>query len=510
MFFAVFMLLYQSKYLPYIMFILLAIFGAIAVFYITANGINLLSDSVTYLQTADNISKGIGAADYPGYSLDPIPLTHFPPLYPAILSVFSGFGGGMLAAARWVNIAAGAVLVYLMGNIVYSSSKSLAASFLAAVFTLSSSTMAMIHASALTEPIFIVFTLAGFMALARHIKKRSLVCFVLAIVFAALAALSRYVGAAVIIAGSLAILLWKTTPFRSRVFDSFLFSGLSFLPMGLWLARNYAVSGALTDRVFSFHFLSAVNLFEFFTTLTDWVFPYWRDIEAGAVIFTIIVLSLGFYARRRKGEKKFRVTRLLLLFAFVYLGFVVFSIIFFDALTPLNFRILSPVYFVMVIFMFVLAAKYTRYPHVFAALGLYVLIVLASAAYSAVLIRSRGIGFTSRYIAESGIKEQIEKISLNQLIYTNVPHAVYVLSGRPAFHLPPKGNPHARLARGEYGVEISDMVIRVERQSAVILYITLPAFYDPRMLMPAADEIYPLFDSNLKTEESQSAIKFFY
>ena len=102
-------------------------------------------------------------------------------------------------------------------------------------------------ASALiSEPLFILFCLLALMPLESFLDRRGgTPALVLSAVFAALAALTRYMGAAFIISGVLILLSRRNVPVRQRLKHALAFGAISSLPLAGVMVRNQLVSGAL-------------------------------------------------------------------------------------------------------------------------------------------------------------------------------------------------------------------------------------------------------------------------
>jgi len=505
-----------TKKASYGIFGFFAVAAIVLVFFTTSNGINIISDSVTYLQTADNIVEGLGVKDYSGHEL--APMIHFPPLYPLILSLFIKIGIDPLSGARVLNAITFAIIIFLVAHITYRASKSLWVAFFAGCFTLASSTAILIHSFVLTESSFIVFMLLCFISLVEYFQSRRFLLFFVSAMFAAFAVFDRYVGVTVVASCMLAILFWDNRETRERLRQFFLFGVFSMFPIGLWFIYNYLRVGAFTDRVFAFHPLTLDNILLFFATLSEWVMPYWHNVFTGIFIFVFIIVFLAKYISQRKklfnkvSVSDFFYLRLIdvfTLFVICYFVFLCFSISFFDALTPLNYRMLAPLYFVLVIIFALVFFRSIRNFYFTFALGFFCLIGLVYSTNMAMFIYSEGLGFTSKYIVSSTVKDEILLIADEKVIYTNVPHMVYVLSSRLSYMLPQKKNPHAILLNEEYINDVEQMRESVQNGDAVILYILMPNFQDPRMQMLSLEEIEPMFGSNISTRVTDDVIVFY-
>ena len=80
---------------------LIALTGVILVLRATPNGLGLSDDSIAYIAGARSMAAGEGYRE--AWLASNQPVTHFPPAFPTVLSVFGRFGADPLRAVRWVN-----------------------------------------------------------------------------------------------------------------------------------------------------------------------------------------------------------------------------------------------------------------------------------------------------------------------------------------------------------------------------------------------------------------------
>ena len=106
-------------------------------------------------------------------------------------------------------------------------------------------------ATLMTEPLFILFTLLALMQLAAYrrggVEGRRWRPLLLAAVCAGLAAVTRYPGIVLIVAGVLVLLLPGRGGTRAaRIWAAFLFGAVAAVPLAAALGRNWLVSGTFT------------------------------------------------------------------------------------------------------------------------------------------------------------------------------------------------------------------------------------------------------------------------
>jgi hypothetical protein len=185
------------------------------------------------------------------------------------------------------------------------------------------------------------------------------------------------------------------------------------------------------------------------------------------------------------------------LFLAVYMFSLAFSITFVDASTPLDNRILSPAYTILLIlFVLLFWSNINRRKNNVILLPLFLLIgVFAWNSWSGSsevleLLREDGIGFTRRTWRESETISWVSSLPGDALIYTNERFAVSYITGRPAFSIPEKINPVTADVRPEFGQALATMHERLETPNA---YLLLFHPHGLRVGMPTRDEItFPL------------------
>jgi hypothetical protein len=94
-----------------------------------SSGIGVTPDSVVYLSAADRLVDGKGLTPI-GYHYAPAipsgrPLISFPPAYPLVLTSTNLFTSDRLVGAKYIHTFLVALTVFLLGSIVYVSSRSI-------------------------------------------------------------------------------------------------------------------------------------------------------------------------------------------------------------------------------------------------------------------------------------------------------------------------------------------------------------------------------------------------
>jgi hypothetical protein len=99
-----------------------------------------------------------------------MPLTHFPPLYPAILAALGTLGFDLSDAARWMNAALFSVNLAIIGLALRCARHSRVVPLLAMLWMLLSVDLIYLHAMALSEPLCLALGFSGLAMLASSLE----------------------------------------------------------------------------------------------------------------------------------------------------------------------------------------------------------------------------------------------------------------------------------------------------------------------------------------------------
>lgn len=227
-----------------------AVLASIAAYLLQRHGAPSGPDGTLYTGVANHLGTGEGLTvpfttytDHytPAQSVAfdyRVPLRQWPPLYPAVLSVFVRFGATAETAARILNPALLGVNVVLAGlltrRLFPRSWPWYAAAGFAVVLlrdpTPISSTLLYLHASTFAEPMFLTFVLATLFAVDAYLRTRRSVWLLGAAAMAALAALTKILGLSVVATVCLVALVATGSP-GARLGRAALCAAIGVLPV---------------------------------------------------------------------------------------------------------------------------------------------------------------------------------------------------------------------------------------------------------------------------------------
>jgi hypothetical protein len=469
--------------------VMLALLGIAILRGATRWGIGTSPDSVAYIGAAASLQEGRGLS-LPYGSTMGTPLTHHAPLYPVLLAA----GATPLASAGWLNALLFGANILLVGSVVRSNTRGvLWMPILASLLVLTSVSLLTIHAFAWTEPLFLFVGFWGFFCLSEYLKRGELLSYGVSLVLLALACLTRYAALPMLATGVLGILLLDRKPLRPRLVRALLFGALGALPLGLWVLRNLAMAGTSANREVSLHLIGASHLWQLVYTVSGWLqLPNSAPDSLRFALLLLVgagILAVGILRQRERSRgseppaerlhENVPFLRLLLIFVLLYIAFLVASISLVDANTPLDSRILAPVY-VAGVFLFVYTLQElmrllgeARWARVSAVVLISLFLLVSS--FNAVTWLSTawrdGLGFSSVAWRQSVTMDTVRALPEETSVFSNSPEAIYLLTGRPALALPKATSATAQQVNESYEADLERTRLRLERARGGVVVI---------------------------------------
>jgi hypothetical protein len=338
----------------------------------TQAGVGLSQDSFVYLSAAGNVAAGRGlvvspcvsyeCAGSPGLERTPLPLTHFPPLYPLVLASLESLGMGLRGAARWSNVALFAINAALIGYTLLARCRFAVLALAAPLWMVLSVDLIYLHLMAWSEPLSLALGFGGLIALGSWLDGNGTrsAGLPLAAVLLGLAAVTRYAGIVYVGVGAVGLLATTGTPWRKRLATAAQFLGLAALPLLVLVFRNETTAGHAFNRKLAWHLPQPGRVGQIIGTVSSWVAPETfpgplRLTLLGAFLAILgivwVKVRAGITTGGEPGISPLEVSRLeWLLAAFVpaYILFVFGSITFFDQGVPTNFRLLAPIHLALI------------------------------------------------------------------------------------------------------------------------------------------------------------------
>lgn len=477
--------------------ILLLVLAAAVLFWITPFGVGVSTDSVVYLVGARHLARGLDFS-LPSVDSPTRLITHHTPFYSMILAIGELAGVDSLVWGRIVNTLLFLACLFLIFQIIqnFAPEKTtesvligllLAGLFLTPLFVLE------IFATAWSEAPFVFLFLVSLQFIGKYLEAPSNRTLVFVGLVAGAAFLTRYAGAAILIAYCLVIWLFSRQNARSRLTKALIFAALASAPQAFWLLRNLLLSGTTVSRELFFHPFGKTHIWQAMTTMSSWLLvPETTPTVIKGLILVLVASGILFGIWRKVVSAEFSTsglrTRLaeslpgivltLLIFLPTYFLFLSLSLTFFDANIPMDGRIFIPVYVSILILtgyslqQFIPADRGQRWlKNGLVVFGLALIIgnILNSTPIIAAA-HQQGLGFETPFWRGSNLLAALEKIPPEVAVYTNVPEPIRLFTNRRVEALPRKFDPAIQQTNSNYASDLETILQRVRAGEAVIAY----------------------------------------
>jgi len=449
----------KKKLLITISLVLLGVLSAALFLWGTApHGIGIRTDSVVYFWSAKNLAKGIGLGTQDAFGKFK-PLNHFPPLYPILLAAFEVFKIDSIVGARWLGALFVILLVFLFGLLISRlTNGSLWFPTIGILVLISMPAFWETNLYAMTEPLYLTYSLAGFICLDNYSttsKRRWLL--IAAVLFSA-SFLTRYIGISVIVVGLLFLLFQKKSEVRHKLLDSFILGSISGIPMLIWLVRNRLLTGSETNRVIYFVPITTQEWKSTYESLMTWVEPIRASIKINLIYLIILLISLlmsYLILRRREGlteQTQTKLPWLLALYSVIYMLFVIIARLWADPTIPLyEDRILYPFLiscFILVLYCLHLILGFIRKRSTHLAVIMTSILVIfawsfirsnssTTFPYIRPVLRSHidGLGLQFRTYLAKDFQQVVAQLPKEDLLFTDNVESLYFFTQRPSSYI---------------------------------------------------------------------------
>ncbi len=474
----------SPRLLAIILLALLAAAGVFLVLHSTPEGLNLTDDSIAYIAGARSMLAGQGYRE--AWLATSGPVTHYPPGFSGVLAFIGLFGLDPLRGARFLNALLFGLNIALVGILGWRMTRWLVPGLVLAALFLATDSLLRVHATALSEPLFIFLSLLAFWMFDLYIERDTHWLWLVACgVLVGFAYLTRYAALALVATFVVAVMLVQRT-WRKRFIAAGIFlAGVLPWIVG-WAIHNELVGGTATNRDLFWHPVSVSDLEMGVRTVSSFLVPVeaWRAALLKVPFFfaALIVVILGailvwiLYRARAHvlGAKGASIRGFVAfgngLYVFGYLGAIIASISLFDASTKFRDRILAPAYVSLLVLLVVFGIwLWSRRREAVILLALIVFGMSIYGQVTAVTELSKGAqGFASFKWYDSKSIAFLRQLPPTVMIYTNEPGAVYLYTGRGAYVLPDRYDPVTAEPRSGFQQGIIEMQSQIKAGQAVL------------------------------------------
>lgn len=460
-------------------------------------GVGLTPDSLIYIRIAESLATG-NAADSS---------QHYPPLYSFLLFLPSVVVDDTLISARWIQI-----LIFLSTIISLAvmlkriTDQGTGWVFIGIFVIFTAPHLFSIYMMAWSEPLFLLLTLAGFYFLAHFISNQKKSILIWSAVFFALAFSTRYVGIVPIGTAILGLIIFSKKHWSERLKNAGFFTFLSLLPMLLWIIWGQVTQEPGIPRVFAYHPISIEKLSSGIEEMLGW---FYLSSTTSWVLLSIFLISYIFLTVSCRTADSSQLTvaeifkKILFLFVPLYLIFLVISISFFDAHTPLDSRILIPVYFFLMIALILGLSSITAgtsFCRIFNISAFLVVLILSFVQIThlqslVTYFSTNGVGFLSRQWVESDTLAYVRNEQTGRrLIYTNAPEIIEIHLKRKSKFLPQRESATSKKINENFQNSLHQLQQEFKDKDAILIYFYAFSY---RTYLPSLAELSANMDMDI-------------
>ena len=458
----------------------LALGGALLVLWATATlGPGTEGDSSDYICAAQTFVERGAFYDCGGTW----PLIHFPPLYPVMLAIGIRCGLAPLSVARFIAAGSCAVSVLMAGAILEAMTSSLMLALLGEVLMIWVAGVSRPFLYAMTEAPFDAMLLLFVWCLWRAIETDRPGWIVAAGAAAAAAALTRYIGVALLITGAGASLWLSAGRLNERIRRAAWFVAVGVTPVAMWFIRNHRATRSV-GRPVAWHPPSGFYYIVACRIAARWINPNSNLLKDHGFLLGLTVLMVAaalLIAIELRSSN--RLEWLLANVILSYCAILLLSRLLMDVTIFLNGRMLMPLALIALLLAlhaihFQITGDRVGIRGLALALGLgaaTMTVMVNSGSAPALFYQSRveGLGLTRRTFSMSDMISWTRRLDANSPIYSDQPEPIILFADRLADTLPELRDPRTGAPSQRYPGELAAMQKKLRDHPGAIVY-----FYD--------------------------------
>jgi hypothetical protein len=464
-----------------------SILGFIYILLITSHyNLGVTTDSVTYLSVSQNISNG------KGLTFDGKFMTFSPPIYPIILSLTSTLlKADHLAVSKYLS----AILLFaaiLLINLIFINLKvNFRTTFILNLLLITSPAFS-VYLMVWSEPLFISFLLLWYYLTFNWIKYNNRWFLFASGIISGLLIFTRYAGIG--FTGGFILYLFFKKEKNIKIKIANLFSYISVLVsiFCFWIFFTLSLSSNPTGRVLKIHLINLYHIKSFVQTMASWMSPLFYKYSFIIIFILIAILLIVNYKKVREiflalvlNEKN----KILILTAISYLIFLPCSITLFDNSTPLDNRILAPLFPILLILAIPFIEKITHNRFLYLIpLVLLLISYIANFYISSKKFYFDGSNYTGKIWADSDTMKYLRNNHYDGSIFTNGGDVLRLLYSKDniIYNLPFKFNPVDQMINNDFQKEMAALKDSVVLGKSILAYfnnITWRNYYPEKELL---------------------------
>lgn len=486
-----------------ILLVVVAVAGVILVLYNTRSGPGLTSDSVIYLQGAQNLQMGRGFSRMAGDG-GATPIADFPPLFSTLLALLSFKNTNLdhlIQVGRWLNAVLFGGNIFLTSWLVRRYTRSWGAAILTGVLLLTFRRFIRIHSWLMTEGLFVLLLLLSVLFFERFLASRRLRDIIVAGILMGFLILTRYAGIGFWLAAIVSLWFFQGGDRRSRGLSMALFGLMGLIPIGLWSIRNAYLTGeAIASRQIGWYALRPEVVRTYLREGVAWVLPVGFNLPSwvwGMMAIVIVALLLVPYLWSRRWvfiepldsrrRSEIALPGFLGITLFLYLTVLVANSFLLDASTTVKAipRYLIPGWVCFVILSIcavsvVLKERSGSFLPKLLAMSYVVFFLVVNIRDSVAYLGHAGYGLIDIRNNWKQEQQSFEQLDASRPLISTDPERLYLLTGRSSYRTPRPYAVYTREQNARYQSELEQM--RTMLQDGAFLVIVEPRSEDSAYL----------------------------
>jgi hypothetical protein len=328
-----------------------------------------------------------------------------------------------------------------------------------------------------------------------------------------LALLQRYVGITLLLTGVLSILLFlKNITFGERLKKSAIFGLISFVPVGIWIIRNFVLTGTVAGFRGPSPYSLYDNLYFSSNVITSWFLPVNLSLSSRLAIVAGFLMLCIVAAILLRGKANLRINTQSLkklypsiTFVTVYLVFIIVT----SSITGMNKitnRYLVPVSIFIIFFVFAVMEDLYMRLHSWAKRKLIAVIftvvffsIWFSYSMSTFYVKveekmEKGAGdYNTDICRESALIKLVREFPEKAYVISNLPpEAIYYLAGKSSTKIPKRYDVLTKQKNRHYEIQIERLKKEFKKKNGIFVW------FDPILRWDLPKEQELIREMNLK------------
>jgi hypothetical protein len=313
---------------------------------------------------------------------------------------------------------------------------------------------------------------------------------------------------------------------KGKIFEKLknacIFTAVSLLPILFWFFRNRLITDKLTDRTVQYHPIDLNRIEQGIATVAEWLLLpenlslFFKNISVIVFVCLLLLGAFLFNIKQKRavtylGANKISYFPLIYIILLgVYLLTLIISISFFDAHTPLDNRILSPLFPLGIITLFSITFNATSRFKMKHLNLLPVILLAALLAYQTKTtlpywryVHENGRWYTGKLWQNSNIIKIIKSLPDSILLYSNGSDAIELLTKKKAISIPAAESPGTVGINKDFNANLQEMSEKLKSTNGVLVYFNLINW---RWYLPTSEYLYNKLPLRIVYQDSDGVI----